>query len=226
MKIQAIVPSAGMGSRLQSDIPKPLISLKGKPLFIYALESLSKCSLIESIVVVADKDNLSEFKKIIGKYNIPKISQVVVGGETRRDSVFNGLKALDDDTDIVVIHDGARPLISLRVIEESIKACYEEVAVIVSVPIKPTIKRVNRDELYVEGTLDRSLLWEVQTPQVFRKDIIIRAHNEGKGLQATDDAFLVERLGERVKVITGDYSNIKITTQEDLSFAERILEKV
>lgn len=223
MKVQAVIPAAGLGVRLGSGTPKPLILLKDKPLFIHTLEIISKCLLIESIVVAVQKENISEFEEIISKYGISNISKVIAGGETRKESVFNGLEALDSDTDIVVIHDGARPLVSLQVLEKAIKICYEESAVIVAVPVKPTIKRINSEELYVESTLDRRLLWEAQTPQVFKKDVILRAHNEGKDLEATDDAFLVEMLGERVKVVEGEYSNIKITTQEDLLFAERIL---
>ena len=224
MKSQAIIPAAGVGQRLKSAVTKPLILLKGKPLFVYAIETFEKSSLVESIIIAVNREHIAEFEKIIKQSRFTKTVKVVSGGETRSESVFNGLQTLDSDTDIVVIHDGARPFVSLDMIDAAINACQENNAVILAVPVKSTIKRVNPQNSTVEATLKRDVLWAVQTPQVFKKNIICKAHNEFKNLGATDDASLVERMGEDVKVILGDYHNIKITTRDDLAMAEAILD--
>ena len=147
-----------------------------------------------------------------------------MGGETRRMSVSNGLEALDKDTNFVMIHDAARPLVTMKIVEQSLRLCYDEAAVIVGVPVKSTVKYINPEDLSVRGTLDRNLLWEIQTPQVFRKDIIVRAHAQIKDPHATDDSSLVERLGIKVRLLQGEYHNIKITTQEDVTFAQKYIE--
>ncbi len=223
MKTQAIVPMAGLGVRFDSDTPKPLILLKDKPIFIYALEALVRCDAIESIILVVHEDYRKEYKKVIDQYAIPKVKEIIRGGKTRRDSVLCGIKRLDQDTDIVLIHDGARPLINEVIIRRSIELCETDDAVIVAVEVKPTIKRVDEDRMMVAGTLKRKGLWEVQTPQVFKKEILIEAHKENQDLECTDDAFLVEKLGRKVRVLQGNYSNIKITTPEDLWIAEILL---
>lgn len=223
MKTQVIIPAAGTGIRLKSEVAKPLIPLNGKPLLVYSLEVFEKCSLVESIIVVGPEQYLSDFERVVQQYNFEKVSSVIAGGVTRCESVSCGLKALDKDTELVVVHDGARPLISLAIVEKAIQLCTREHAVIVAVPVKPTVKRVNPEDLCVEATLERRFLWEAQTPQVFRKDVLIKAHDTIKDSEVTDDASLVERLGEKVKVLEGDYTNIKITTQEDLRIAESFL---
>ncbi len=222
MKVQAILPTAGAGSRFKSTLPKPLVSLGGKPIFIHALEALEQSIAIDSVILVAPESHLKEFEKVLKQYDLHRSTKVVAGGKTRFESVSNGLKALDKDTEIVLVHDGARPLVTTKIIDEAINLCHNEPAVIVAVPVKPTIKRVNI-KLEVKETLRRDELWEVQTPQVFKKDILLKAHEEGRGLDVTDDAALVERLGIKVKVVMGDYRNIKITTKEDLVIAEALL---
>jgi len=223
MKTQVIIPTAGIGARFKSDVPKPLVMLKGKPICIHTLEVFEKSSLIDSIIVVAHKEKIKEIEALCHKYALKKIKKVVAGGETRYDSVHNGLGNLDEDTEMVMIHDGARPLVTGEIVEESVKLCEEYEAVIVAVPMKPTIKRVDAQNMVVEQTLDRNKLWEIQTPQVFKKDIICKAHNQAQDNSATDDAFLVEQMGKQVKVLEGNYRNIKITTQEDLVLAEALL---
>ncbi|MCK5581637.1 MAG: 2-C-methyl-D-erythritol 4-phosphate cytidylyltransferase [Candidatus Omnitrophica bacterium] len=223
MKVQAIIPAAGIGARLKSQVPKPLVMLKGKPLFVYALEILTKSSMISSVILVVNAEAKPELERIVKELSLLKPVKVVIGGETRRESVFNGLQSTDDATEYVVVHDGARPLVSQSLLEEAIEKCRQEAAVVVAVPVKPTIKRVAKEGLYVEATLDRSFLWEVQTPQVFKKQILLKAHQQAGEILATDDASLVEALGEKVKVLEGDYKNIKVTTQEDLLIAEALI---
>lgn len=223
MKTQAIIPAAGIGERFRSSTAKVLVSLNGRPLIVHTCEVFQKCPLVDSVILVVSPDIEGPVKKLIADYGLTKVKRIVHGGKTRSISVFNGLKQLDEDTKLVVIHDGARPLVSQALVEESIKSCYDEAAVIAAVAVKPTIKRVNPEDHYVETTLNRRMLWEVQTPQVFRKDVILRAHTEILDTEATDDAFLVEQLGEKVKVVQGDYRNIKITTSEDILIAEAFL---
>jgi len=223
MKTQAIIPAAGIGTRLHSQEPKPLVLLKGKPLFVHALEALEQSVFVDSIIVVSRQQNLVAFEKIIQDYKFLKVKKVVAGGKKRRDSVYNGLQALDSDTELVLIHDGARPLVSTPMIDEAIKLCKKNDAVVVAVPVKPTIKRVDKENMLVEQTLNRDLLWEAQTPQVFKKNIIVKAHEQFEDSEATDDAYLVEQLGGKIKVLEGNYYNIKITTQEDLKIAEAFL---
>ncbi len=223
MKVQAIIPAAGSGKRLKSKIPKPLVLLRGKPLLMYSLQVLERCSLIESVVVVGNKNHLGRIRNFISKYRLKKIKHVIGGGATRCQSVFKGLKVLDQDTEYVLIHDGARPLVSLAVVKRAILACFKYAAVIVAVPVKATIKRVTKNH-EIEETPDRRTLWEAQTPQVFKKDIIMKAQKSLRDAKATDDAYLVERMGIHVKVIAGDYQNIKITTQDDLNVANKFLD--
>lgn len=223
MKTQAIVPMAGLGIRFNAALPKPLVRLSGKPIFIYALEALAACKEIHSIVLVVHEDYQGRYKDFVEEYHVPKIAAIVSGGKERRDSVLNGLARLDEDTQLVLIHDGARPLVSPSVIRKAIAACEHADSVIVAVPVKPTIKRVDQTRLEVIETLDRKELWDVQTPQVFQKAVLQKAHADTQGMESTDDAFLVETIGGTVKVVEGEYCNIKITTPEDLSLAEVLL---
>jgi len=223
MKTQVIIPAAGLGVRLKITVAKPLIELNGKPLIVYSLEVFEQCSCIHSVILVGGKDNLSDFKKIISKYKIKKVAEVIEGGTTRRDSVRNGLEILDADTKLVMIHDGARPFITPGIVQTCFLSGTKAEALVTAVPVKATIKRVNPVTMTVEATLDRNKLWQIQTPQVFRKELIVRAHRQVQLYDPSDDALLVERLGVDVKVIHGDEKNIKITTKEDIELAEAIL---
>lgn len=223
MKTQAIVPTAGMGSRFKADFPKSLVELCGKPLCVYALEILEKSHAIDSIILVGQKERLPELKGLVDRFKLKKVVQVIAGGETRQESVSCGLAVLDSDTDFVLVHDGVRPLVSLKIIEDAVALCEEWDAVVAAVPVTSTIKKVNKEDHLVEETLDREKLWAIQTPQVFKKDVLLKAHQQNSGSHSTDDAMMVEQLGVKVKVFPGDYKNIKITTQEDLVIAEAFL---
>jgi len=224
MKTQVIVPAAGIGTRLKAATSKPLLELKGKPLIVYALEVFEHCSCVHSVILVGGKENLAAFKKIISKYKIKKVVKVIEGGATRRDSVSNGLKVLDADTEIVMIHDGARPFITIELVQTCCSVGTKAEALVTAVPVKATIKRVNSSTMTVEATLDRSKLWQVQTPQVFKRKLIVKAHKEVQLHDPCDDAVLVEKLGMDVKVVMGEEKNIKITTKEDVELAEMILD--
>lgn len=224
MKIQVIIPAAGTGSRLKADGPKPLILIKGKPLLVYALQALEECPLISSVIVVVPKEDIQRFKCVIGDFGIKKVVHCVAGGKRRCDSVANGIKELDKDTKFVVIHDGARPFLTADLLKRCLLAVKAHKAVVAAVPIKPTVKRVSKS-LVVQETLRRDELWEVQTPQVFAKDIIVKAYKRLGKQAPTDDAELVEQIGGKIKIVQGDYQNIKVTTKEDLVLAEFILSK-
>lgn len=225
MKIQAIIPTAGLGTRLSSEIPKPLIEINGKPIFVHTINAVLSSERIDSIILVVHEDYISDYRKIVLSYKLDKVKHVVVGGDRRCDSVRNGLNCIDEDTDIVLIHDGARPLIDIDIINSSIDICNIEAAAIVGVPIKPTVKEIDPENLEVVKTLMRKNIWEIQTPQVFNKSLLVDAYKKAEDIDFTDDASLVESLGFKVKVVKGSYKNIKITTAEDLILAEYYLEK-
>jgi len=224
----AIVLAAGEGVRSKSNISKPLIEVNSKPVIIYCLNTLSKHPFIRDIVVVANPGNLKDIISKIKEYQIRKIKDVVLGGRLRQHSVINGLKAINPKTELVLIHDGVRPFIDQAMVSSVIKAAKMCGAAIVGVPVKATIKEVQGSGFRVQGssivkkTLKRDNLWEVQTPQVFRKDLILEAYKKFGNKEVTDDAALVEKLGTKVKIVMGSYFNIKITTPEDLVLAEAI----
>ncbi len=224
MKVQAIIPAAGSGLRLKTKRPKPLVLLKSKPLFIYALRAIGDSPSVESIIVAVAPQRVKIFEELIKKFKLKKIKRVVAGGKTRAESVQNGLKALDRDTDVVIVHDGARPFVTSTLIKQAINLMRTEKAVVVAVPVKSTIKKVDPKNLYVQETLVRDTLWDIQTPQVFKRDVLEEAHRKMLCCEPTDDAVLVEKMGVKVKILKGDYRNIKITTPEDFELA-KILQK-
>jgi 2-C-methyl-D-erythritol 4-phosphate cytidylyltransferase len=226
MKVTAIVTAAGESRRMKKR-EKIFISLCGKPLITYALEVLNNFSIIDEIILVVSRVNQERVRhKIVKKYHLGKITQIVIGGATRTDSVCKGLKKVSEETDFVLIHDGARPFIEEKMIATSLQGAKRFGAAIVGVPVSSTIKKV-REGLFVDSTLAREELWEIQTPQVFKAQLIKEAYHKAQleGIQATDDSSLVERIGHKVKIVVGSYNNIKITTPEDLTVAEAILRR-
>ena len=169
---------------------------------------------------VYKRQTLSKIKRLIKGYRINKVSKVILGGKERKDSVSSGLKELSLKTSLVVIHDAARPFINSKIITDSILAAKKRGAAVVGVPLKYTVKEVSKG--FVVRTLKREDIWEIQTPQVFKKEIILKAYKNKLGY-ATDDAVLVEKMGIKPVVVLGSYSNLKITTFEDIFFAEAIL---
>ncbi len=234
MKTVAIIVAGGLGKRIIGDsatggeenLPKQFLTLGDKPILAHTIEKFEKCGLIHEIILVVPEDYLEYCSQaIVDKYSFAKIKRVVCGGKERFDSVYLGLKACPNNTSIVAIHDGVRPLISSEKISDSIKLCQQKKAVILAVPPKDTIKRVEGG--FVVTTLDRKKLWLVQTPQVFEYKLILDAYEkaEENDFTGSDDSVLVERLGHKVAVLEGEYENIKITTAEDLAIAETFLNK-
>lgn len=219
-----VIVAAGTGSRMNMGINKQFIKLEGKEIIAYTIEKFYNNSNIEDIVVVVKEDESEFFKKeILDKYNFKNI-KIAYGGKERQDSVYNGLKSLDKKCDVVLIHDGARPFVSDKIIYNCIEEVKEHKAIVVGVPVKDTIKIIDNDKNIVD-TPNRSVLWAVQTPQTFDYNILIDAYKDAykSGFYGTDDAMLVERIGYKVKMVEGSYNNIKITTQEDLSVGSQIL---
>ncbi len=218
MSVWAIVPSGGTGERFGGARPKPFADLVGKPVIVRTLEVFEHSVLVDGVVLVVHQDWLKDYKDLVAAHGLKKVKAVVVGGDTRTQSVRCGLLALGADADRVMVHDGVRPLVTPGVIAAGIEAVKLTGAAIAAVPVKPTIKVVDSKAKMVVETLDRELLWEVQTPQIFDRKILERAYAEDRD-GASDDAALVERMGIKVHVFTGSYKNVKITTPEDLVVA-------
>ncbi len=220
VKVSAIVPAAGSGSRFDSFKNKLLEPIEKRSVLVNTLMKLNAISRITEIIVCTSEELIVEVKKQVKENALKKVTQIIQGGESRQDSVFEGLKVASND--IVLIHDGARPLIELQIIENSIDLAIEKGASIVAVPCKDTIKQAGITNK-VACTLDRSALWAVQTPQVFKKGDLLNAYEKYGNEKVTDDSALVEKLGVNVFITEGSYKNIKITTKEDIELA-RILD--
>jgi 2-C-methyl-D-erythritol 4-phosphate cytidylyltransferase len=226
MKTEAVIVSAGKGLRFMVGKKKQFLLLADKPVLAHTLNKFEACPLVNAIYLVVSEEDMDYcLKEIVEKYRYRKILKVVPGGERRQESVKNGIDALSKDADIVVIHDGVRPLVTKEMIEESVRSAMEYQAVVVAMPVKDTIKMVSPDKTVLK-TLDRESLWQVQTPQTFRAGLIREAFNRATedGFVGTDDASLVERLGVKVHVLPGSYTNIKITTSDDLILANLFLQ--
>lgn len=223
--ISAIILAGGKGKRMGSAISKQFIDIKGKPIIYYTLKKFSENKKIDNIIVVLLEDEVKYFKEnILKKYEL-RINKIVIGGKERQDSVYNALKSLkNSSTDIVLIHDGARPFISERIINEGIKFAEIYGAAAPGVMPKDTIKVKNEKNFSVD-TPNRANLVSIQTPQVFKFDEILECHEKIRynGEMVTDDTMVVEKYGYSVYLYDGEYTNIKVTTPEDLILAERLI---
>ncbi|MEM2147602.1 MAG: 2-C-methyl-D-erythritol 4-phosphate cytidylyltransferase [Candidatus Bathyarchaeia archaeon] len=226
--VKAVILAAGKGERmLGTALPKQFIKLKNKPLLAYTLNVFQQCNRIDGIVLVTNsnkKDYCRNF--VVKRFGFSKVKKIIVGGETRQESSYNGIKALENErVDIVVIHDAARPFVNEDIIVRCIEAAEKYGASDVCVKATDTV--VKEKDGFIEEIPDRSILWYGQTPQAFKYRLILAAHEKAKRdsfLKATDDASLVLRLGHKVKIVEGSYENIKITNPIDLKIAEKIIE--
>lgn len=228
-KITAIILAAGSGRRMNSAVPKQYLLLDGRPVLYYTLRAFEESAVTDIVLVIGADEMEYCGQKFMEKYRLSKITAVVAGGRERYHSVYEGLKAAAG-SDYVLIHDGARPFVTADVIARSIEAVKVSGACAAGMPVKDTIKVVDADGL-VKETPVRSTLWQIQTPQSFSCPLITRAYKEmiasGRESSVTDDAMVLERMtGQRVRVIEGDYRNIKITTPEDLLVAEAYIKDV
>ncbi|WP_368489113.1 2-C-methyl-D-erythritol 4-phosphate cytidylyltransferase [Clostridium sp. BJN0013] len=220
----AIIVAAGKGKRMKMPINKQFIYIQGRPILYYSISVFSKNPLIDGIVLVCAEDEIEYCKQeIVKKYNLDKVIKIVIGGKERQDSVFNGLKVLEN-CDVVLIHDGVRPFVTDRIIEDGIKYSNMYGACACGIMPKDTIKIKNK-EGFTYKTLKRKELFMAQTPQCFKYDLIYDCHKKliNNRIQVTDDTTAVEYFGNKVYLYEGSYDNIKITTPEDLFIAENIL---
>ncbi|MGD6874448.1 2-C-methyl-D-erythritol 4-phosphate cytidylyltransferase [Sutcliffiella horikoshii] len=225
MNYQVIVLAAGQGKRMKAGKNKQFIELEGKPVIIHTLSVFEADPWCIEIKLVINEKEKDIFKELLHQYPVQKIKEMVIGGEERQDSVYNGLTSLQS-AEIVLVHDGARPFISQEVIHHLVKKAAKEGAAIVGVPVKDTIKRVSKAGV-VEQTVERSSLWSIQTPQAFRYAILKEAHDKAKAENylGTDEASLVERIHVPVHIVEGEYENFKLTTPEDIILAKAFLQK-
>jgi 2-C-methyl-D-erythritol 4-phosphate cytidylyltransferase len=220
-RVGAVIVAAGSSQRM-GGADKVLALLGGKPILARVVDAFQRCNPIDQIIVVLNEQNLERGKQLVAEQGWSKVSDVCAGGRRRQDSVAAGLRRLSN-CDWVVIHDGARPLVTVDLINRGLEAAKETGAAVAAVPVTDTIKLAGDDRI-VHQTPPRQNLWAVQTPQVFRIDIITEAYSRANG-DVTDDASLVEQLGYRVKIYMGSHDNIKITTPDDLALAEVLWRK-
>lgn len=218
-KVTMIVAAAGVGKRMELGYPKQFLEYKGKPLFIMPLEVAQNSNIVDEIIVVTNKENVSLVENYCNQYGLSKVVKVTEGGKERQNSIYNALK-YDNNSDIILVQDGVRPFLKEKYIEECCRVVAEErLGAVVGVQVKDTIKVIN-ENFEVVSTPKRADLIAVHTPQAFEGKLLKEAYEiaERENFLGTDDSSLVERIGGKVKIVLGDYDNIKITTQEDLKF--------
>lgn len=222
MSVGVVIPAAGQGKRMGTKESKQYLLLEDKPIFIHTLQVFEEHPEIDEIVVVVQEEERERVKAMIKEAGMSKVKKIVLGGKERQDSVYQGL--LVSECEWVLVHDAVRPFIESETITEVIQKVKEKDAVVVAVPSKDTIKEVRGN--IIVNTPDRKYLWNVQTPQAFRRELLIQANQYAfkENLVVTDDASIVEHYGKDVYLVMGSYQNIKITTPEDFIFARAILE--
>jgi 2-C-methyl-D-erythritol 4-phosphate cytidylyltransferase len=223
VKITAVIVAGGKGTRMGASFNKVFLELCGKPIIAHTVEAFEKNPLIDEIVVVTGKNDIQAATEILRKYS--KISAIIEGGNERQQSVSNGINAASGD--IIAIHDGARALIGQSEINSVINDCIKYGAAALGVPCKDTLKEAD-DNGFIRKTIDRSRTYQIQTPQVFKAEIIKELHKKAEldNLQVTDDCAIAEQYGIRVKITEGSYNNLKITTPEDMAVGEIILRRL
>ena len=219
-----LIPAAGMGRRMGSDRNKLLMKLLGKPLLAWTLLAAENSLSLEWIGIIGQPTDFADFKYILSQLNLVKPVELIVGGDTRQESVYNGLQALPKSAEKVLIHDGARCLATPELFDLCTAAFNDCQGFIAAIPVKDTIKVVNKQGIII-NTPDRSNLWAAQTPQGFEVKLLKRCHSQGQklGWSVTDDAALFEKCQLPVKIVEGEETNLKVTTPVDLAIAEFIL---
>ena len=218
----AIIVAAGTGSRLNSEIPKQFIEVAGKPVIVHTLERFDACPAVDEIVLVLGADAAESFSEELRNYGLRKPIRIAIGGASRAESVLNGLNAAVRSTEIVAVHDGARPLVTVDEITRTIERAQQTGAACLVAPVTDTIKEIRGGS--ISATLDREKLRRALTPQCFRLELLKRAFEAGPvDSSVTDECYLVEKLGVEIAIVEGSSRNIKITHPEDLAFAEMFL---
>ncbi len=227
MNTQLIIPAGGFGSRLGKGMPKALVPITGKPILYWTLKRLLKLEWVDCPIVIVPPGCIDTFRKeVIQKFHLPSCN-FVEGGHERQFSVYNGLQHVNKQAEIVVIHDCARPFVPIQCVYESIEKAKSIGAATVAIPSINTILEVD-ERLFLKNTPNRKYIYECQTPQTFRKEIIISAHKEAKerGMVYTDDATLVREIGHNVAIVIGDPVNIKITLPFDIGLSEYLIKTI
>ena len=219
-RVGVVIPAGGKGLRLGGRVPKQFLPIHGKPVLLHTLLVFEASPQVDEVVIVAAREQIRRVRKLVRNSLLTKVSSVVPGGKERQDSVWNGMLAFSSPPDIVLVHDAVRPLLRGSMIKEVVRVCIKSSAAVVAVRVKDTIK-TERVKGFFARTMERSKLWAVQTPQCFQTDLLMKAHRAARqtGFLGTDEASLVERLGVPVRIVEGDYRNIKITTRDDLALA-------
>ena len=220
MFTSVIIPAAGAGERMGAAVSKQFLSLHGKPIIIHTLERFQLCEAVNEIIIAVQAASRPHIELLIGEFHLSKATKIVEGGRRRQDSVSNALIHIHSQAEIIVVHDAVRPFIQQKMILESIEKARVYSAAVVAVRVKDTVK-VGNEEGRFERTLDRSVLWSAQTPQTFKKQVLLDAYEKAnrENIEATDDSSLVELLNIRPAIVEGSFDNIKITTPDDLDFA-------
>lgn len=225
MKINGVIVAAGSGSRMGAGMNKVYMELEGEAVLKHTVNAMAKSGCFDKLVIVTGLDDIERCSILLSDIDIDIDYTVCPGGETRQESVYLGLLA-SGGCDYVAIHDGARALVEEDIIKNTIEAAIEYGAAAPGVHPKDTLKAVDENGL-IEGTIDRELVYNIQTPQVFRYEDIVEAHEAamGEGISVTDDCMLMECMGKTIKITEGSYDNIKLTTPEDMYIAKLILER-
>lgn len=228
MSVFALVPAAGMGKRMGASINKQYLQLEGRPILAHTLATFERAAFVTGVYLVVPEDEIAYCREqVVERYRLTKVCRIVAGGKERQQSVLNGLRAMEGTAadDVVLIHDGVRPLVPEEVLHRAAEVALEADGALVAVPAKDTIKMVENG--VITATPPRESLWLAQTPQAFRYAVIRAAHEvaDAERFLGTDDAMLVERLGREVRIVMGDYRNIKITTPDDLLLAGAFLKE-
>jgi 2-C-methyl-D-erythritol 4-phosphate cytidylyltransferase len=224
-QIAALIPAAGSGRRMGGAVPKPFLRLGQREILAWTLQVFETAAMISEVWVIAAPEYYVFCERdIVAAYGFRKIKGVVVGGATRQESVWRGLQHVEARVDLVVVHDGVRPFLSEALLQATLHSAARYGAAIAAVPVKDTLKRVTETG-DVEATVPRDSLWRVQTPQAFQRRLLYTAYRfaQEHGMEATDEAGLLEAIGQRVKIVPGDENNIKITTPDDLRLSETIM---
>jgi len=225
-KTLAIVPAAGAGRRMEADKPKQYLTLAGIPILAHTLAALNDAPAIDEVFLVAPPTDIDYVKTLLCEAgNFEKVTRLIPGGPTRQDSTRNAVRASGDEHEILLIHDGVRPFVTHDLIAQVIHEALTKGAAIAALPVRETVKRLGGDQLL--ATVSREGLWLAQTPQAFKREIILAAHEEAwkNNVTATDDAALVEMMDVPVHLVIGSYCNIKITTPEDLLWGELLAKR-
>lgn len=222
--VTCIVAAGGSGTRMGTGINKLFLEISGIPVIVHTLNALQNCDEVDEIIISAKEEEIIKIKDLVSEFSVAKVKTIVKGGKTRGESVLSAAREVSDDAEIVMIHDGARPFVTEKILTETIESARKNGAAACGVKPKCTLKSV--DGGFITGTVDREKTVEIQTPQVFKKELFDKMYSQSIDVinSATDDCILAEKTGAKIAITEGSYKNIKITTPEDIEIAELFLE--